>query len=379
MSLRFFAGARPYEIKELLSEGPLSEVYLAYRQDKGFKIPVVIKLFRQKEGAALQMESFLRVRASSHLVKVLSFEKWRSRPALVLEYIEGVNLKALTGKKPFTAEERACICSQTLMGLKELKKAGLAHGDLSLSNILVNREGHIYLTDYGLANYTKGVYGTRPFTAPELDRGESPSLASDLFSLGVLEKVLKGGIWDLSQLTSEHFIQEGDPLLDPHPLRRKEKDFPWVQKAFSSLSDRVSEALFIRTCLPASGIKSFKPDRGKAGRAWSFVSFLPVRLMFLSMLLAVFLFLTNPFVSYGKYTPEEEGPPATLLIRTEGWLYVQVAGRSGYAPITIPIKKPGTYKLKWKKQGAEGHKYIYLKSGQKAILRDHDFLPLKHD
>ena len=373
MLFRFFAKASPYEIRELLSEGPLSEVYLAHRQDKEFKIPVVIKLFRQKEGALLQMESFLRVRASSHLVKVLSFEKWHSRPALVLEYIEGVNLKALTGKKPFTSEERACICTQTLMGLKELKKAGLAHGDLSLSNILINREGHIYLTDYGLANYKKEVYGTRPFTAPELYRGDPPSLASDLFSLGVLEKVLKGDIWDLSNLQSEHFLQKGDPLLDPHPAKRKEKDFPWGQKAFSSLSERVSEALFIKTCLPTSKAKKFKPDLEKSKTTWAFVSFFPVRFMFLSMLLVIFLFLTNPFVSYGKYAPEEEEGPATLLIRTQGWFYVQVAGMSGYTPLTLFVKKTGTYKLKWKKKGAEGHKYIYLKAGQKTVLQDKDF------
>ena len=253
MSFRFLAKSSIYEVQELLGEGLLSEVYLGCRLSKGFKIPVVIKLFRQKKGAFLQMESLLRARSGAHLVKVLSFEKFQSRPALIMEYIEGVSLKALMSKGGFSEDERACLCAQVMEGLKELKAVGLSHGDLSLSNILINRKGHLYLTDYGLANYSHGFYGTEPFLAPELSQGQRASFASDLFSLGVLEKVLQGA--DLSALKSEHFVCEGSVLLDPNPHHRREKSFPFSPKAFSSLSERVSEALFIKNCLPAPALK----------------------------------------------------------------------------------------------------------------------------
>ena len=248
MSFRFFAEAPVYEFQEVLGESVVSEVYLAFRRSKGFKIPVVIKLFRQQGVADLQMESLLRARSGANLIKVISFEKFNSRSALIMEYIEGVSLKTLLGKKSFSQDEKACICAQTLKGLKALKTAGLSHGDLSPSNIIINRKGHLYLTDYGLANYAKEIYGTEPFLAPELYRGHPANFASDLFSLGVLERVLQGA--DLLSLKSEHFICEEDPLLDPHAIKRKVKDFSFSPQAFFDLGERVSEALLLKKCLP---------------------------------------------------------------------------------------------------------------------------------
>ena len=364
MSFRFFAETPFYEVQELLGESLLSEVYLGYRHSKGFKIPVVIKLFHQKKGAFLQMESLLRARSGAHLVRVLSFETFQSRPALIMEYIEGVSLKALMSKGGFSEEERACLCAQVLEGLKELRKAGLSHGDLSLSNILINRKGHLYLTDYGLANYSQGLYGTEPFVAPELSQGQSASFASDLFSLGVLEKVLQGA--NHSALKSEHFVCEGSALLDPNPHHRREKSFSFSAKAFSSLSERVAGALFIKNCLPSPVPKGegFWEGSIKKGRAF--------QNSFLALAMCLLVFLVNPFISYGQYEPREQ-KPAILYVRSQEWIYVQIAGASGYTPLTVSVREPGLYKLKWKKKKSQGIKYVYLTAGQKTALKDKDF------
>ena len=373
MSIRFATSAHLYEVQETLGESPLSVVYLAQRFDKDFKIkqPLVIKLFKEKKSPVpiLQMESLLRARHCSHLVKVLSFEKFQSRPALILEHIPGVNLKQLIKNTELNQNEIACICSQVLTGLEELKRNGLAHGDLSLSNILIDTKGQIYLTDYGLANYGKDIfYSTQPFTAPELYKTGLACFQSDLFSLGVVEKILSGGVTqkELNFMETKNFIWKEDFLLDPQPQNRTSKKFTFSPKAISSLSNKVHQILFIKNCfnrkkapvLPSPpGVKNPSPFSYRA--------------LSLGGIFFLFLFTTNPFTSYGKYIPSEV--PAEVLIRTQNWVHIQIAEFTGYTPINVRIKKPGTYKLKWRKQEKAGLKYIHLKSGQKIVLRDNDF------
>ena len=403
MSIQFATSAHLYEVRETLRESLLSTVYLAHRLDKDFKIPVVIKLFKQKKSSwpVLQLESLLRARHSSHLVKVLSFERYQSRLALILEYISAVNLKQLIKNTELNQQEISCICSQTLTGLMELKKSGLAHGDLSLSNILIDTKGQVYLTDYGLANYEKKViYSTEPFTAPELYEGKTSCFQSDLFSLGILEKVLRGRLISIKgSMEGRHFVRKGDLLLDPEPQNRKEKPFDFSPSALSSLGSKVQQILFIKNCfqkisapvLPPSGIRGFieKSFRKQNFKAVPFVSLFFSSFLFFGIkkffrffycfvpsagILVLLLFTANPFISYGRYIPASSAAlPAEVLIRTQQWIHIQMAGFTGYTPINIRVNKPGVYKLKWKKQNSAGFKYIYLNSGQKLVLKDNDF------
>ena len=168
MPTRFLSKPHIYEIKKLLGESHLSQVYLVERSSKLLKAKqsVVLKIFKQKdyELPDLQIESLLRAQQSPHLVQILNFEHINDQPALILEYIHGVNLKQLLTTTRLGFNEKAYICHEILQGLKELEQIGLAHGDLSLSNILIDYTGKIYLIDYGLANY-KGncLYGTPAF------------------------------------------------------------------------------------------------------------------------------------------------------------------------------------------------------------------------
>ncbi len=372
MSTRFITSAHLYEIQEILGESLSSTVYLAQRLDKKFKIkqPVVIKLFKKgnSHGSILQMESLLRARHSSHLVKVLSFERLQSHPALILEHIHGANLKQLMKNTEFTKNETAYICAKILNGLKELKTNGLAHGDLSLSNILIDTKGQVYLTDYGLANYEKNTFhSTKPFTAPELYEGKTSCFQSDLFSLGVLEKILHGNFTQetLSSLESAHFICKRDCLLDPDPQNRRKKTFPFSSTAPASLSRKVHQFLFIKHCFNRKPIKTpapSPPSKTKRHRR------APYQQLSLLGILFAFLFSTNPFLSYGKHSSAE------VLIRTEKWVHIQMNGFTGYSPMNIRINKPGTYELKWKKKDKSGWKRIHIRNGQQLILRDHDFL-----
>ena len=368
MSIRFITPVHLYEIQETLGESQFSTVYLAWRRDKKLKIKqtLIIKVFKTHSPIPiLQMESLLRARHSSHLVKALFFEQFQSQPALILEYISGVNLKQFIKNQKLDQNEVNCICSQVLSGLEELKKNGLAHGDLSLSNILIDTSGRVYLTDYGLANYEgSSLYTTKPFTAPELYTAHKPCFSSDLFSLGVLEKVLNGHFTEkeLTTLESKNFILEKDLLLDPDPKNRRKKTFPFSSSAGSRLGTKVQQMLLIKSYFPPAKNNPL-PLKTKERKKYHFISMMGTLLLF--------VFTVNPFHSYSNYTVINA--PAEVLVRTQNWIHIQMSGRKGYSPLNIQVNTPGFYKMIWKNKKSKGSKYLYLKSGQTITLRDNDF------
>ncbi len=363
-----------------MGENLTSRVWLAEHVVKTLKIKqtVVLKVFTRDFHLQprLQMESLLRARHCPHLVKVLKLEYFKKNPALILQAIKGLNLKQLLRKKPLTREESLYILQQSFQGLKELKHVGLAHGDLSLSNILIDYKACVYLSDYGLANYKhQGTYGTEPFIAPELSALEkSADFSSDLFSLGVLKNILLGGFksTELNLLNHTHFIQARHPLLDPNPLKRKVPVFTQMEKAPLSLKQKISEILMAQNHSPgkvqarplkqknkASPLMPLSPPLKKTkmpgGKIW------PGGILFLLILL-----LTNPLASHKKLKV------ARVLVHTQKWIYAELDVLRSYAPFQVRLPA-GKYTLKWKTHNQEGTKHLHLIPGQTLLLSDHDF------
>lgn len=84
------------------------------------------------------------------------------------------------------------ILRQVLTALEALHQAGWTHGDIKPANIIVAADGHATLIDLGFAFHFSEArrptlsMSTPAYTAPELHRGETPSPASDVYSLGVM-------------------------------------------------------------------------------------------------------------------------------------------------------------------------------------------------
>lgn len=365
-----------YEMHQLLGDTLTSQVYLAVRSLPHLKArqKVVVKIFKNPSPGQLpdlQIQSLLRVKNPSHLTKILSFEYIKKRPALILEPIQGVSLHQLLSSFSLNQEEIVSICQQTLRGLKELKKAQMAHGDLSLSNIIIDFRGHVFLSDYGLANYKNGkFFGTEPFVAPEIQELQKPpDFLSDLFSLGVLSHILKGDFKDqANSLHHSHFIKPHHPLLDPQPLNRRPEGFPENLLCPPTLGHKVSEALDQRKWIPK--VKPLTPLPALSLRRKQ-TSALPPSVLWI-VFLSCWLFSTNPFVSYGK-PGALAPPPARILLRTQGWLHARGRGWKGYAPLDVLNLPAGPYVIQWKNHQAEGFKKIELSPGQTLVLSDHDF------
>lgn len=102
------------------------------------------------------------------------------------------------------------IMRQALRGLEELHKAGFLHSDIKPANIMIDRLGIIKLIDYGRAvlvdEKNTFLMGTPLFMAPELHQREPASIASDIYSVGLVGLELL----------------RGEPLLDVSGLKEKD-------------------------------------------------------------------------------------------------------------------------------------------------------------
>ncbi len=109
---------------------------------------------------------------------------------LAAEFVEGVDGRELVARGPLPPELAVFIVLEAARGLQAAHAHGILHRDLKPSNILISHAGQVKLTDFGMASLADDeaggeVRGTSGYLAPELVRGEPPTEASDLFSLGV--------------------------------------------------------------------------------------------------------------------------------------------------------------------------------------------------
>ena len=155
-----------------------------------------------------------------HIVSFIACDKigsnQRQELFLVMEYIEGMNLKEwLKLKGPFSYAKLVPIFLDLCVALAYLHQKKVFHFDLKPENILITRDEKIFLADFGIAAIQSGNGSTVPlvdpigsleYSAPEQLKGETPDGRSDLYALGMIlyallhgkglfEKVEKQVIW----------------------------------------------------------------------------------------------------------------------------------------------------------------------------------------
>ncbi|MEM9587230.1 MAG: serine/threonine-protein kinase [Planctomycetota bacterium] len=116
---------------------------------------------------------------------------------LMMELVEGINLRQLMAKEKLPPTEALHIVTQLCDALKYAHDRGVVHRDIKPENILVGEDGDIKITDFGLAKLiapdqpqhtrTQQVMGTVHYMAPEqIERPENVDHRADLYSLGVV-------------------------------------------------------------------------------------------------------------------------------------------------------------------------------------------------
>ena len=147
---------------------------------------------------------------------------------LTMEFLDGETLAERVHRGPLTAVEARTIGLQICAGVAEAHRKQVIHGDLKSSNVIVAKESdggmRAVVTDFGLArqpaaasrNLQSGpLAGTPDYMAPELWKGEKPSVASDIYALGVILRELASG-----KTAPAGWNGVVHRCLDPDPARR---------------------------------------------------------------------------------------------------------------------------------------------------------------
>jgi serine/threonine-protein kinase len=220
-----------YVLTERLGEGGMGEVYAA--RDSELGRPVAIKFVSaQPTGTASPVEGFIReakaISALNHpnIVTIHEVIHASSKLAIVMELVDGIPLRRLCGA-PAPVDRVLHLGGQAARALAAAHARGIVHCDIKPENLMVRPDGLVKVLDFGLArdlartsSHSIWAAGTLSYMSPEQSRGETPSGASDVFSLGIVLYELAAGAHpfeSVSILETLNALNEAEP---PAPSTR---------------------------------------------------------------------------------------------------------------------------------------------------------------
>ena len=188
-----------YTLQHQLGVGGMAEVWYAENAiEKQAAVKLLLPKFCQDEAivARFQNEAKVMVKLDHpNIRQVYDFGSIDGRPCIVMEYLEGDDLKALMKKgKRFTDEELRRWWNQIAEALNYTHAKGIVHRDIKPSNIFLDAKGNIKLLDFGIAKIkesismtqTGSMMGTLIYMSPEqVEDSKHIGPESDIYSLAV--------------------------------------------------------------------------------------------------------------------------------------------------------------------------------------------------
>jgi hypothetical protein len=194
-----------YDVISELGRGAMGIVYKASDPTIGRQVALKVLSFDSsvEEGTHSPQELFMReVRAAGRLAHPSivtihdAFEDAETKSScIVMELVPGKTLESiLLSGHVITVEQTLGLIQQVAEGLDYAHRHQVVHRDLKPANILVTEDGHIKITDFGIAKVlaregvvrTVGVMGTPSYMSPEQVKGGEIDARADLFSLGII-------------------------------------------------------------------------------------------------------------------------------------------------------------------------------------------------
>lgn len=179
---------------EPVGEGAFGTVYRGWDTQLDREVAVKLLTRERADGREPLHEArhLARIR-HSNVVTVYGAEQDEQQVGIWMEFIQGDTLSALLAERgPMSAREVAGIGIDLCRALSAIHGAGMLHGDIKAHNVMRERGGRIVLMDFSgvQALEREGgqgvVSGTPLYMAPELFNERPPTVASDIYSLGVL-------------------------------------------------------------------------------------------------------------------------------------------------------------------------------------------------
>lgn len=223
----------PYRIVEKLGQGGMATVFKAYHPalDRYVAIKVLHPAFQEDPHFLARFQREARIVAKldhPNIVPIFDFSEHRGHPYLVMRFVEGETLKARLAKGPLSLEEVWRVVRAVGDALSYAHRQGILHRDIKPSNIILTPDGHVYLTDFGLARMAQAgestlsrdmMVGTPQYISPEQAKGETDlDVRTDIYSLGVVLYELLVGRVPFQADTPYAVIH--DHIFSPLPLPR---------------------------------------------------------------------------------------------------------------------------------------------------------------
>ncbi|MBX7174396.1 MAG: serine/threonine protein kinase [Pyrinomonadaceae bacterium] len=194
-----------YKLEKLLGKGGMGSVYLATRIDD-FSKEVAIKLIPAFSETKSTKENFRRERQilarleHENIARILDGGATDDgTPFLVMEYVEGLPLDEYCEKENLSVNQRLNLFLKVCEAVTFAHQNLIVHRDLKPNNILVKKDGKVKLLDFGIAKLLqtdevdfsaeqtlKGNAFTPEYASPEQINGDVITMASDVYSLGVV-------------------------------------------------------------------------------------------------------------------------------------------------------------------------------------------------
>src|SRR6184192_2745189 len=200
-----------YEILGALGAGGMGEVYSARDPVLGRKVAIKVLPIRLSEDVETLARFTHEARSASSLnhpniVTIHDIDTEHGRPYIVMEYIDGRDLRSYVNDESLNARKTLDIAAQIAEGLAAAHEHGIVHRDLKPENVMVTKDGFVKILDFGLAKMTRPaadddvtaelrlgpgttpgtILGTVGYMSPEQATGKPLDPRSDQFALGAI-------------------------------------------------------------------------------------------------------------------------------------------------------------------------------------------------
>ncbi|WP_203246182.1 Stk1 family PASTA domain-containing Ser/Thr kinase [Sporosarcina beigongshangi] len=244
-----------YEILKSIGDGGMSKVYLAH--DIILNRDVAIKVLNYDFANEEELKRRFQREALSatslthpHIVDIFDVGEEGELLYLVMEYVEGQTLKKfIQTNGPLSPKQALPIMRQLVSAISNAHHNGIVHRDIKPQNILMDAEGNLKITDFGIAmalsatahTKTNSVVGTVHYLSPEQARGGMATKKSDIYSLGIVFYELLTGELPFSAETAVAIA-----------LKHLQEETPSVRALFPAIPQSVENIILKATTKDAA-------------------------------------------------------------------------------------------------------------------------------